>query len=119
LVLDFAGVKAKTELSYYQKLTNVYRIEFERGYITGVSGDEHRFTLSRPGRKPVTVRLPGGRLSILAHATQMITSFVGAAEGANQPLVMGRDVLPSIRAISEAYRHAQPYDATWLPIAAA
>ena len=119
LVLDFAGVKAKTELSYYQKLTNVYRVEFERGCITGVSGEEHRFTLSRPARKPMTVRLPRGRISILAHATQMITSFVGAVAGANQPLVTGRDVLPSIRVISEAYRHAQPYDAAWLPMAVA
>jgi predicted dehydrogenase len=115
LVLDFAGVKAQMDFSYYHKLTNTYCIQFELGCITGVSGEEHRFTLSRPGRKPAVVRLPHGRISYLGHATQMITNFVGASAGANQPLVAGRDVLPSIRAISEAYRYAQGFDAPWLP----
>lgn len=115
LVLDFAGVKAQADLSYYQKLTNTYRIRFERGCITGVSSEDHRFTLSRPGRKPEIVRLPHGRVSFLGHARQMMTNFVGAISGANQPLVTGRDVLPSIKAISEAYRCAQGFDAPWLP----
>jgi predicted dehydrogenase len=115
LVLDFAGMKAQTDLSYYQKLTNKYRIQFELGCITGVSGEEHRFTLSRYGSKPTIMRATRGRISYVGHAMQMITNFVGAIRGANQPLVTGRDVLPSIRAISEAYRHAQGFDAPWLP----
>jgi predicted dehydrogenase len=115
LVLDFSGVQARTDLSYYQKLTNTYDIRFELGRITGISGEEHRFTLTRSGGKPAIVRLPHGRISNLGHATQMMTNFVGAIAGANQPLVTGRDVLPSIRAISEAYRSAQGFDAPWLP----
>lgn len=115
LVLDFAGVKAHTDLSYYQKLTNTYRIHFEFGCITGVSGEEHRFTLDRSGRKPRIVRLPRGRISNLGHATQMMANFVGAISGHNQPLVAGRDVLPSIKAISQAYHSARGFDAPWLP----
>jgi predicted dehydrogenase len=115
LMLDFAGVKAQTDLSYYQKLANKYCIQFELGCITGVSGEEHRFTLSRSRSKPAVVRLPRGRVSYIGHATQMITNFVGAIEGANRPLVTGRDVLPSIKAISEAYRYARGFDAPWLP----
>jgi predicted dehydrogenase len=115
LLLDFSGVKAQTDLSYYQKLTNTYCIHFELGFITGVSGEEHRFTLSRAGRKPAIVRLPHGRVSNLGHATQMIRNFVGAIAGINQPLVTGRDVLPSIKAISDGYRSAQGFDAPWLP----
>jgi hypothetical protein len=115
LVLDFAGVKAHTDLSYYQKLTNTYRIHFEFGCITGVSGEEHRFTLERAGRKPQIVRLPRGRISNLGHATQMMTNFVSAVSGNNKPLVTGRDVLRSIKAISKAYRSAQVFDAPWLP----
>jgi len=115
LVLDFSGVKAQTDLSYYQKLTNIYRIRFELGCITGVSGEEHCFKLTRSGRKPQIVRVPHGRVSYLGHATQMMTNFVHAIAGATQPLVTGRDVLPSIKAISEAYRSAQGFDAPWLP----
>jgi predicted dehydrogenase len=115
LVLDFSGVTTQMDLSYYQKLTNVYRISFELGCITGVSGEEHRFTLTRSGRKPRLMRLPHGRVSSLGHATRMISNFVGAIAGANQPLVTGRDVLPSIKAISEGYRLAQGFDAPWLP----
>ena len=115
LLLDFSGVTAQTDLTYYQKLTNTYCIRFELGFITGVSGEEHRFTISRAGRKPAIVRLPHGRVSNLGHATEMIRNFVGAIVGVNQPLVTGRDVLPSIKAISEAYRSAQGFDAPWLP----
>jgi predicted dehydrogenase len=115
LLLDFSGVRAQTDLSYYQKLTNTYCIRFELGDITGVTGEDHRFTLTRSGRKPQIVRFPHGRFSNLGHATQMIANFVGAIAGANRPLVTGRDVLPSIRAISEAYRSAQGFDAPWLP----
>jgi predicted dehydrogenase len=115
LMLDFSGVKAQTDLSYYQKLTNTYQIRFELGCITGISGEEHRFTLSRSGGRPVNMRLPHGRISSLGHATDMITNFVGAIAGTNQPIVTGRDVLPSIKAISEAYRSAQGFDAPWLP----
>jgi predicted dehydrogenase len=115
LLLNFSGVTAQTDLSYYQKLTNTYCIRLELGFITGVSGEEHRFTLSRSGSKPAIVRLPHGRVSNLGHATQMIKNFVGAIAGINQPLVTGRDVLPSIRAISEGYRSAQGFDAAWLP----
>jgi hypothetical protein len=106
-------VKAQTDLSHYQKLTNTYCIQFALGCIAGVSGEEHRFTLSRSGRKPAIVR--HGRVSILGHAKQMMTNFVGAIAGTNQPLVTGRDVLSSIRAISQAYRSAQGFDAPWLP----
>jgi predicted dehydrogenase len=115
LVLDFAGVKARTDLSYYQKLTNTYRIQFELGCITGVSGEEHRFILGRPGTRPRIVRLPRGRIALLGYANKMMTNFVEAIAGANQPLVTGRDVLPSIKVISEAYRRAQSFDAPWLP----
>jgi predicted dehydrogenase len=115
LALDFAGVTATAEFSYYQKLTNKYRIEFEHGCITGVSGEEHCMTVSRAGNGPKIVRLPRGRISVLGHATQMIANFAGAVAGANPPLVTGADVLPSISVIAAAYRQALGYDACWLP----
>jgi predicted dehydrogenase len=113
LVLDFAGAKARTELSYYQKLTNQYCIQFERGRITGIVGESHHFTLSRESGKSRQVQLP--RVTMAELATHMITNFVGAIGGRNPPLVSGRDVLPSIKAISEGYQCAQNYDAPWLP----
>lgn len=115
LLLNFAGVKAQIDLSYYQKLTNEYSVLFEAGSISGVSGEEHRLMISRRGSEPAIVRLPHGRISYLGHAKQMLMNFVGATVGANQPLISGRDVLSSIGVISEAYRHAQAFDAPWLP----
>jgi predicted dehydrogenase len=115
LILDFAGVRAKTEFSYYQKLINTYCIRFKLGCISGISGEEHRFTVSRAGGKPASMRLRHGRISDLGHATQIMANFVGAIAGTNEPLVTGRDVLPSIEVISEAYQHAQGFDSPWLP----
>ncbi|MBV8455029.1 MAG: hypothetical protein JO122_00245, partial [Acetobacteraceae bacterium] len=115
LALDFAGVMATAEFSYYQKLTNKYRIQFELGCITGVSGEEHWIKVSRADKEPVIVRLPHGRISVRGHATQMIANFAGAVAGTNPPLVTGADVLPSIKVIAQAYRQARGYDACWLP----
>jgi hypothetical protein len=114
-VLDFAGVTAKTDLSYYQKLVNQYCIRLERGSITGISGEEHRFTLTDGAARPKLMNLIAHRMTYEDVATQMITNFVGAIAGHNPPLVTGRDVLPSIKAIAEGYQRAEGYDAPWLP----
>jgi len=108
-VLDFSGVRVQTDLTYYQKLTNEYRIEFERGTITGNAGDPHRFVLHQDGRtKTVSLR----RNDPAAH---MITNFVDAIAGRKMPVTAGRDVVPSIKAIAEAYQIARSFEAPWLP----
>jgi predicted dehydrogenase len=117
LVLDFAGVRVQTDLSNYQKLTNTYNLLFDGGKITGNTGEEHRFILTGLTMKPIVIRL--ARTNIPIHATQMITSFVNAVAGRGQPIVTGRDVISSIKAISSGYRCAKPYDAVWLPRSAA
>lgn len=111
LVVDFAGVKVQTDLSYYQKMTNGYRLEFEGGHIEGNAWDPHRFMLHRRDQKTRTVT----RSRIADPAAHMIANFVGAIGGRNAPSVTGRDVLPSIKVIADAYRGAQSYDAPWLP----
>jgi predicted dehydrogenase len=115
LMLDLAGVKAHIEFSYYQKMSNVYSIQFERGSITGGCYEEHRYTIQQNSTRPKVVRLASHGMTYEEHATQLITSFVGAIAGQNQPLVSGRDVLPSIKALSEAYQRAERYDSPWLP----
>jgi predicted dehydrogenase len=108
LLMNFAGVATRTELSYYQKLVNTYNIQFERGSIAGGIYEQH-FTLYRPGRKPEII----GKATDFD--TEMIVNFVGAVAGRNPLLVTGHDVLPSVRAISTAYETAQRYEAPWLP----
>jgi predicted dehydrogenase len=107
--LDFDGVRVQTDLSYYQKLVNTYRINFQDGTITGNAGDPHRFVLHHKGKERV-ISLP--RIDPAAH---MIANFVDAIAGRDRPVTAGRDVVPSIKAISHAYQMARSFEAPWLP----
>jgi predicted dehydrogenase len=115
LVLDFAGLKTHIDFSYYQKMSNAYCIRFERGCIAGGCFEEHRYTIQHNLMKPKVVKLASHGMTYQEHATQLITNFIGAIAGHNRPLVSGRDVLPSIKAISEGYQRAESYDSPWLP----
>jgi len=115
LELDFAGMRADVELSYYQKMSNVYCIRFEHGCITGGCWEEHRYAVQHGSARPKAVKLASRGMTCKERATEMIAEFVGAIAGGNQPFVSGRDVLPSIQAISEGYRCARSYDEPWLP----
>ena len=110
MILDFTGVRVTTDLTYYQKLTNHYELRFELGCIRGHADDPHRFVLCRNGHNPKVISLRRND-----PAVYMITNFVGAIAGHDKPVVTGRDVLPSIKAIFEAYQCARSYDAPWLP----
>ncbi|MBD0270539.1 MAG: Gfo/Idh/MocA family oxidoreductase [Acetobacteraceae bacterium] len=115
LVLGFGGARAQIDLSYYQRMTNSYLLRFERGTVAGISNEGYRFQLSPDGAPPRTVDIRSGRAGGRAIAERMLSNFVAAANGASRPLFDGRDVVPSIRAIAQAYRAAKPFDAPWLP----
>ena len=115
IVLDCGGTEARIDLSYYQRMSNSYRLEFERGSISGVANEGYRFQIARDGAGPVTAQFPDGRIGTVELAARILTRFVAATRGQGQPLVTGRDVVPSIRAIAQGYRIAEPFDAPWLP----
>jgi predicted dehydrogenase len=115
LVLKFSQAKAQADFSYYQKMINTYTIECERGKISGDVFYDHLFTLVRDAAKPKIIRLARSRVTFQMHALGMISNFVAAVAGRDRPFVSGRDVLPSIRAITQGYKEAQGFDAPWLP----
>ena len=115
IALDCGGTEARIDLSYYQRMSNSYRLEFERGSISGVANEGYRFRIARDGAGPVTAQFPDGRIGTVELAARILARFVAATRGEGQPLVTGRDVVPSIRAISQGYRIAEPFDAHWLP----
>jgi predicted dehydrogenase len=115
IVLDCGGTEARIDLSYYQRMSNSYTLEFERGSISGVANEGYRFQIARDGAGPVTAQFPDGRIGMLDLAARILARFVAATRGQGQPLVTGRDVVPSIRAIAQGYRIAEPFEAPWLP----
>lgn len=108
--LRFGNVNVQTDLTYYQKLTNTYELRFERGTIRGHADDPHRFVLHERGKRRKVVSLKRNDPAVF-----MISNFISVIAGQDQPVVTGRDVLPSIKAIFEAYQIARTYDAPWLP----
>jgi predicted dehydrogenase len=114
LRLDLRGCVADVELSYYQRMANAFMLRFEDGVISGASGEDHRFQLTRNGRS-ASVAVSGGRLTLTDHAAKLLANFVATANGRGPLQIPGRDVLPSIRVIRAGYLHAAPYDAPWLP----
>jgi predicted dehydrogenase len=115
IVLDCGGTQARIDLSYYQRMSNSYRLDFERGSISGVANEGYRFRIARDGAAPVTAQFPDGRIGMLDLAARILARFVAATREQGNPLVTGRDVVPSIRAIAQGYRIAEPFDAPWLP----
>ncbi len=115
LTLGFAGMRAEIDLSYYQRMANSYSLTFERGSISGVTNESYRFQLLREGARPVTVSIRSGRVDVEKHWSRMLSNFVAVVHGSDRPMITGHDVVPSIRAIEEAYRAAKPFDAPWLP----
>jgi predicted dehydrogenase len=115
IVLDCGGTQARIDLSYYQRMSNSYTLDFERGAISGIANEGYRFRIARDGAAPVTAQFPAGRIGTFELATRILSRFVAATRGQGRPLVTGRDVLPSLHAIAEGYRIAQPFDEPWMP----
>jgi predicted dehydrogenase len=111
LELGFNGTSAQIDLGSYVRMKNTYKLQFEHGTITGLISDSSRFEFVRSAARPLIVKCPPNR----GQWSRVLTNFAAVVEGRERPIVAGRDVLPSIRTIAEAYRVAKPFDEPWLP----
>jgi predicted dehydrogenase len=110
LHLDFDGMSTRMDLGSYVRMNNIYTLEFERGTISGHTGDASRFQVQRRGAEPSRVDCGKSETWL-----SVLLNFAAVVNGRERPIVTGRDVLPSIRTIAEGYRMAQPFDEPWLP----
>jgi predicted dehydrogenase len=107
------GCEARIRLSWLSKLENVYRIEGERGEIEGGVYEWGSYTLRPASGKPRKVSAPQRVRGFQDVANALIDNFLEVIRGRAEPLVPGREVLPSIELIDACYSRRSRFELPW------
>ncbi|MGE5801451.1 MAG: Gfo/Idh/MocA family protein [Gemmatimonadota bacterium] len=112
-------LRGEVHLSWLAKLQNGFRIEGDEGTITGSIFDFESLQVtskSNGGRRktvPITTRVR----SLGDIAPLIMENFLAVIAGDEEPLVPGRDVVPSIGLIEECYARRRRFPMPWLDYA--
>jgi predicted dehydrogenase len=112
--LEREGCRASIRLSWLSKLSNTYRIEGERGSIEGEVYDWASFIQRSADGKARRVRTDDRPKGFEDFGHRLIDNFVDVLTNGAEPLVSGRDVLPSIEIIDACYARRERFDLPWL-----
>ena len=106
-------LEGEVRLSWLAKLQNHYRIECERGSISGGTTDWGRITVTSGGRRPMVmeVDLRNNPQSIMREKT--VDNFLNVIRGKSEPLVPAKEVVDSIELIEQSYTIATRFDMPW------
>jgi predicted dehydrogenase len=112
--LEHEGCRASIRLSWLSKLRNAYRIEGENGSIEGEVYEWASFIQRSADGKARRVRTSERPKRFEDFGHRLIDNFVDVLTNGAEPLVSGRDVLPSIEIIDECYARRERFDLPWL-----
>lgn len=112
--LEHEGCRVSIRLSWLSKLRNTYRIEGERGSIEGEVYDWASFIQRSPDGQARRVRTDDRPKGFEDFGHRLIDNFVEVLATGAQPLVSGRDVLPSIEIIDACYAQRERFDLPWI-----
>ncbi len=112
--LEHEGCRASIRLSWLTKLSNTYRIEGERGSIEGEVYDWASFIQRSADGKTRRVRTDDRPKGFEDFGHRLIDNFVEVLTTGAEPLVSGRDVLPSIEIIDACYAQRERFDLPWI-----
>ena len=99
-------------LSWLSRLRNRFTIVGTKGTISSQMYDWRSYDLTSGGRtRRVHVATPAKTMSDVSFA--IVDNFVDVVAGRAQPLITGRDVLPSISLIEECYGRRQRVPMPW------
>jgi predicted dehydrogenase len=112
--LEHEGCRASIRLSWLTKLSNTYRIEGESGSIEGEVYDWASFIQRSPDGKARRVRTEDRPKGFEEFGHRLIDNFVDVLMTGAEPIVPGRDVLPSIEIIDACYASRNRFDLPWI-----
>lgn len=113
VTLEHEGCRVHMRLSWLSKLENRYRIRGERAHLEGGVYDWGSYDL---GATPESLRKTTTRRRMRGFddaANGLIDNFLEVVTGRAEPLVPGREVLPSIGIIDECYAGRARFDLPW------
>jgi predicted dehydrogenase len=114
--LEREGCRASIRLSWLSKLGNAYRIEGERGSIEGEVYDWASFIQRSADGRARRVRTDDRPKGFEDFGHRLIDNFIDVLTTGAEPLVSGRDVLPSIEIIDACYARRERFDLPWLTV---
>lgn len=104
---------ARIRLSWLSKLANAYRLVGTQGSIEGGSYEWASYTLRQGGGPAKKVRTARKVRAFEDLSSSLIDNFIAVVAGGAEPLVAGRDVLPSIETIEACYGQRTRFDQPW------
>jgi predicted dehydrogenase len=106
-------LRGEIHLSWLAKLANGFRIEGERGTITGSLFDWDRLELTSSTGHRTSIALDTGVRTIADIAPLILQNFLGVIAGEEVPLIPAREVVPSITLIEECYARRRRFAMPW------
>ena len=112
---EHGTLRGEVHLSWLAKLQNGFRIEGDEGTITGSIFDFESLhvTSKSNGTRRKTVPITTRVRSLADIAPLIMENFLAVIAGDEEPLVPGRDVVPSIGLIEECYARRRRFPMPW------
>ena len=113
LTVEHEGCTGRVRLSWLSKLRNAYRIQGTRGSIEGGSYEWGSYNLRANGGPARRIQTAEKVRSFEDLAGALIDNFVAVVRDGAEPIVAGRDVLPSIETIEACYARRARFELPW------
>lgn len=113
LTLEHEGCTGRVRLSWLSKLSNAYRIKGTQGSIEGGSYEWASYTLQSAGGSPRRVKTAEKVRSFEDLAGALVDNFIEVVRDGAEPIVAGREVLPSIETIEACYQQRSRFELPW------
>ena len=107
------GCQGEVKLSWLSKFTPRFEVVGDRARVQGGIYDTDSVLLTTNAGRKKRLKLPSFPRSYHDIARGMVGNFLDSMAGTAQPLVSGRDALPSIEFIDQCYREATRFDMPW------
>ena len=110
---EHKGCHGEVKLSWLSKFTPRFEVVGDRARVQGGIYDTDSVLLTTNAGRKKRLKLPSFPRSYHDIAWGMVGNFLDSMAGTAQPLVSGRDALPSIEFIDQCYREATRFDMPW------
>ena len=113
LRLEHGGTSCEVRLSRLTKLSNMFRVEAERGSLMGDVYDPLRLRRVDPSGSEQILQIKSKGNTFAGLAQRLVDNFLQSIAGLEQPLIPAAEVIDSLILIEEAYHRARPFPMPW------
>jgi UDP-N-acetylglucosamine 3-dehydrogenase len=112
--MEYAGCQVEIVLSWLTYLSNTYTITGELGTINNGTEDWWHVPIAYTSGKREIISLESDEEDYSEFGIRLVANFIDVITSGVQPLIPGREVLPSVELIEDCYANAKRFDMPWL-----